>query len=316
MIRKLNRAAVLGLLAVLAWQAFTAASEKDAVSAKSDEDKQPFLRVRLDEQQQPIALETAIVSYAGKNDSGRDVVVDLVGVVHIGDKAYYRNLNKLFESYDAVLYELVAPKGTKVPKGGGEKKIRHPLTAVQRGMQSVLQLDYQLDHVDYTKPNFVHADMSPDEFSASMKERDESFLKMFFRMLGQSAAMQGHPGTVNDAELLSALFAKNRALTLKRLMARQFEQMELMLTGFNGPDGSTIITERNKKAMSVLKGELGTEKSRIAIFYGAGHLSDMDERMRSRFGMTRGESRWLTAWSMTNELAVKPAREENDGAER
>ena len=37
-----------------------------------------------------------------------DLAVDLVGAVHVGDKAYYQELNKLFKNYDAVLFELVA----------------------------------------------------------------------------------------------------------------------------------------------------------------------------------------------------------------
>lgn len=289
---------LVAVLAILTMQLTAVAEESPSTANKKDESKQKYLRVQTGAKDQPVALQTAIVSYQGKNSKGESVKVDLVGVVHIGDKAYYEQLNKVFQSYDAVLYELVAPKGTRIPKGGGEKKIRHPLTAMQRMMQSVLELDYQLDQIDYTKKNLVHADMSPDEFAKSMKKRDESFLKMFFRMVGQSAAMQGRPGTVSDAQLLAAFFAKNRSLKLKRLMARQFEQMEVMLVGFGGPDGSTIITERNKKALSVLERELASGKKNLAIFYGAGHLADMDERLRNEFKFSRGKAKWLTAWSM------------------
>lgn len=295
--QKTYQAAIVALLATLMLQGAVVARAADSAKRKQ-EAKQKYLRVQSDDKDVPVALQTAIVSYHSKNAKGQPVIVDLVGAVHIGDRAYYDKLNKLFESYDAVLYELVAPAGTKIPKGGGKKKIRHPLTAMQRMMQSVLKLDYQLDQIDYTKENFIHADMSPAEFSESMKARDESFLKMFFRMLGQSAAMQGQAGSVSDAEMLAALFSKNRSLQLKRLMSRQFEQMEMMLVGFNGPDGSTIITERNKKALSVLKRELEAGKKRIAIFYGAGHLSDMDERLRAEFEMSRKEATWLTAWRL------------------
>ena len=37
-------------------------------------------------------------------------MVDLVGVVHIGDAAYYQQLNKEFKAYEAVLYEMVKPQ--------------------------------------------------------------------------------------------------------------------------------------------------------------------------------------------------------------
>lgn len=299
-----RRIRTLCLLLLLLPLSVLAASENDAQKAKAEKE-QKYLRVKTDEKRNPTALDTAIVSYSGKDKEGNRVDVDLVGVIHIGDKSYYEELNKRFKSYDAVLYELVAPEGTVIPKGGGDKKIRHPLAAFQRGMQSMLGLDFQLDHIDYTKKNFIHADMSPEEFAKSMKKREESFLKMFLRMLKQSAAMQGQPGTITEADLLAAMFSKDRSLMFRRLMAKQFEQMELIVADLNGPDGSTIITERNKKALSVMKREIGNGKKRLAIFYGAGHLPDMDKRMRTEFKMQRGKTEWLTAWSM--QPPVKPA---------
>ena len=43
--------------------------------------------------------------------AGPPVTVDLIGAVHIGDVAYYAAAQRRFEQYDALLYELVAPKG-------------------------------------------------------------------------------------------------------------------------------------------------------------------------------------------------------------
>ena len=54
----------------------------------------------------------------------------------------------------------------------------------------MLGLEHQLDCIDYTKKNFVHADMSPEEFNKSMTERGESFMQMFLKMMGQSMAQQ------------------------------------------------------------------------------------------------------------------------------
>src|SRR6476619_4568866 len=72
--------------------------------------------IRLKERDgQATALEVAVTRYASKDKS---VTVDLVGVVHLGDRVYYKKLNERFEQYEAVLYELVAPPGTQVPKGG------------------------------------------------------------------------------------------------------------------------------------------------------------------------------------------------------
>jgi hypothetical protein len=67
---------------------------------------------------------------------------------------------------------------------------------------------------------------------------------------------------------------------------------------FGGEQGSVIITERNKKALGVLKKQLADGKKRIGIFYGAGHLNDMDERLRKDFGLEPASITWVTAWNL------------------
>src|SRR5262249_51520473 len=59
----------------------------------------PFLRIQRTARNQPVALETATVRYVPASGEG-GLTVDLVGVVHIGDRAYYRNLNKQLAQYD------------------------------------------------------------------------------------------------------------------------------------------------------------------------------------------------------------------------
>src|SRR5262249_40290317 len=86
-----------------------------------------FLRIQRDAVDEPVALETSVVRYASPTGG---LTVDLVGVVHVADKNYYQKLNKLFEQYDVVLYELVAPQGTRPPKGG-KRDGGNPLAMIQ-----------------------------------------------------------------------------------------------------------------------------------------------------------------------------------------
>ena len=272
------------------------AAAEAKLNAGSDQPK--FIRLRRDDSNRPAAMETAVVHFTSADRPG--VSVDLVGAVHVGDKSYYDELNRLFEKYDIVLYELVAPEGTKIPKGGRTAPSAHPLGAMQDGMSSILELKHQLDCVDYTKANFVHADMSPEEFSKTMDQRGESFFQMFLRLMGQGMAQSAGGGSgVNDASLIMALFAKDRALRLKTLMAEQFENLGGQLAVFDGPDGSTIITERNRKCFEVLDKQLRDGKKKIAIFYGAGHLPDMEKRLSTDYGLKRQSEKWLSAWRLT-----------------
>ena len=135
-----------------------------------------------------------------------------------------------------VLYELIAREGTKIPKGSDGSN--NPLSMIQRGMKDLLELEFQLHEIDYARPNMVRADMTPEQFAQSMKDRGESVLGMFLRMMGNAMAQQADSfDQPSEAQLLAALFDKNRALALKRVMAEQFEDMEGSLMALDGPEG-------------------------------------------------------------------------------
>jgi hypothetical protein len=278
------------------------AAQAEGRKAHPGDKASKFVRVRFDDKGRPVALQTAIVRYARPDADKDGLYVDLIGAIHVGDKSYYQQLNKEFEAYDALLYELVAPQGTRVPKQRG--KSTHPVGMVQEGMTGVLELDYQLDQINYQKDNFVHADMSPSDFSKSMTDRGESLWTMIFRMVGYGMAQQNkNPDKAIEARLLAALFDKDRALALKRVMADQFEDLEGSMGAFDAAGGSTIITERNKVALEVLAQEIKADKKHLGIFYGAGHLPDMEKRLISDFGLRPQSVRWLTAWDLTGKKA-------------
>ncbi len=287
----------------------TAVLEKPAAQAGKAKakatDGENWVRLRRDDKKQSVALEVAVVryvlpKYAHLAPAKAPEYVDLVGAIHVGDLGYYKELDRRFRKYDALLYELVAPEGTVVERGRGTSNA-HPLGAMQNGMKSILELEHQLEKVDYTQPNFVHADLSPTEFSKSMEDRGEGFFQLFCRMMGQGMAMQSQQaaeGESADIDIFAALFAKDRPRMLKIAMAKQFASMESMLSGISGPDGSTLITERNKRALEVLRKQQALGKQKIGVFYGAGHLNDMHERLVEEFGLQPIGTVWLEAWNL------------------
>ncbi len=101
-------------------------------------------------------------------------------------------------------------------------------------------------------------------------------------------------------KLLAALISPNREYELKVFMAEQFAEMDNLMGVFGGEDGSTLVTERNKKALSVLKREMDRGKRRFAIFYGAGHMKDLGEQLEQQFGLRRSTTNWVVAWDLTN----------------
>jgi len=283
----------------------TAGKVATAEAANSTDGKdvigKDWVRLSRDAKGQVTGMQTAIVRYVKPGDkTARSLHVDLIGAVHIGDPAYYKQLNESFKQYDALLYELVAPEGTVVEKGRGTSNA-HPIGAMQNVFKDLLELDHQLEEIDYTKKNFVHADMSPDDFAKAMEDRQDSFLQMYFRLIGHAMAHQTElaaEGQSQDLEVFSALFAPDRARRLKVVLAKQLSEMESLMVSFGGEDGSVIITDRNKKALEVLKQRIGKGQKTIGIFYGAGHLADMDKHLRSEFGLQPVSVSWLTAWDL------------------
>lgn len=277
---------------------------------KANDEFKKFMRIRRNGKRKPVAMETSVTRFIGENENGEKVIVDLIGVVHIGEKSYYERLNEEFEKYDGLLYELVAPEGTVIPKGGRKAAEEtggsmNPIAAMQVGMQSALGLEFQLDHIDYTKGNFIHADMSPEEFAESMKNNDESVFKIMLKAMGQSMS---RPSSMSELDLLGAFFSKNKEAKMRQLFAEQMQDMEGGMAIFEGKEGSTIINHRNTKCMEILRREMNDGKKQMAIFYGAGHLPDMQRILTSDFKMKRGGQYWLKAWDLAGKKAKPKAK--------
>ena len=206
------------------------------------------------------------------HDAGRPFSVDLIGCIHIADKKYYDSINDRFKQYGAVLFELVMPEGQSLAHLG-RRKSNHPIARIQQSLPKILDLAYQLQDVDYTAKNLVHADLSPDQMAKAIKARGDSGASVFIKILfdlfresnRQSEARDKRGGDFGDLQLLAALFDPNRPLALKRLMA---DQMELMDSGTGlGPTLDTILVQdRNGAAMKVLAQEIKKGTHKIAIF--------------------------------------------------
>ena len=257
-----------------------------------------YVRLLSDEKSSElIALQTSIEHLKG-NDSKGSFQIDLVAAVHIAEKAYYQQLNERFKSYDAVLFELIADPSIDRKVIGQSSD--NPLSLAQKALQNILGLSFQLEKINYLAPNFVHADMSPGQFSESMQKRGESITQLLIKIMLQSMVNDDRaPANLSDLIMLG--FSQTRAVGLRRSLARQFQDMESMLTAINGSEGSTIISDRNKVASSVAKSELAKGKRNLAIFYGGAHMPNMKEQLQQLLGVKGAGMEWLTAWNLKTE---------------
>jgi hypothetical protein len=310
---RLRRASWLALGVVcLAWAGRAPAAEPPAdakTEPKKKAEPQKYLRVKRDKKDTPIALETATVRFVPKAGEG-GVTVDLIAAVHVGDKAYYEALNKQMAQYDVLLYELVAPEGTRIPKGGKREK-GNPVAMIQDMLKNVLDLESQTEQIDYTQKHFVHADLSPEKMAEAMKERGEDGLTValsvaadFLRKQnleemkkGKDAGKGKKEEDADEPDLMSMLLDPQAAVKLKRMMAEQFEAAGE--DGGLGPTiGNILVGDRNKAALKVLQKEIAKGKKKIGIFYGAAHMPDFEKRLREDFDLKRDKEEWVTAWDL------------------
>jgi hypothetical protein len=293
-----------------------AADSSDAETSANENNERQYIRIARNEDNFAALLQTSVIRFAdSKQFSGR--MVDLVGAIHLGEAGYYEELNRRFVEYDALLYEAVIPeealrRGLRPGSHGSGRELSDDeawteskvglaaISAVQIGMKDVLGLEFQLAGVDYRPDNFIHADMTQEEMEESMAKRGESFSEMLAREMAKATLKQQERNPIAmNLDLILSMLSSDRQYRVRRFAA---VEMVKASTGdvFATSDGtSTIITERNIKALKVLRRELQKAGNRrIGLFYGAGHFADMEQRMVEKLGFRRVSEHWLTAWEL------------------
>ncbi|KAA3642412.1 MAG: hypothetical protein DWP95_05540 [Proteobacteria bacterium] len=279
----------------------SAPSAYSAMTASLDNPPSQYIRMAED----GAALQVAVVRFKPRSGE-QNWYLDLVSAVHVAEAGYYQDLNQRFAKYDAVLYEMVATEGTKVtPRqqdqsgnktSAGKQNI---LTNLQMMITDVLGLTFQMDGVDYSPQHFIHADFSPDEFKKSMADKGESIAGMVLQMWRAGLARELTAGAGSQLSLFALLMADDKQLALKRMMAQELANAESMMMAFEGPEGSTLVAARNQKALNILKRTLIEEKPQsVAIFYGAAHMQDFQQRLINDFDLVPVSIEWLDAWSL------------------
>jgi hypothetical protein len=256
-----------------------------------------------------------------------DVQVEMIGAVHVADPVYYQDLTKLFAGYEELLFELVDGQKMKRdleggPKPANGKKPNAPLkqgefppddedepaakdpgpafkiiSSLMHGFGSYFHLQYQTEGIDYHTKNFVHADVSMDEFVRLQADKGESFVDLMRKAIeAQLEVGSDRNAEPKGSQLLLALLGDSSGLKVS--MARQLAAADDLTAVMEKEDGGTvIITERNKKALAVLDREVAAGRKNLGIFYGAGHLPEMETQLEKK-GYHRTGERWMTAWDI------------------
>lgn len=254
-----------------------------------------FIRVQEDETQ--ARLQTAITSY--QKD---DLTIALIGAIHIADESYFEALNKEFTQHPVLLFELIGgediaktldgkPKEKEEPDGRPAESLRN----LYATYATIMQLSEQIAHIDYTKDNFVHADLTMAEYLKVTAGKENAPFAFALQSEAKPNEMPDKPFGDLDLGLVMRAILSGDSADLKiqyMTLIDQGNESAAALTGKN-----PIITDRNDKCFQVLSAEFEKGAKTIGIFYGAAHFPDMERRLLAD-GFTQSEHRWLTAWDV------------------
>jgi hypothetical protein len=216
-----------------------------------------------------------------------------------------------------VLFELVGDprRVTETPpqvlKQQSAQQYTGTVSSLQELMGRYLNLTFQLGAIDYTKKNMVHADTSAAEFARMQQERGESMLTLLLRAMNAQlnrAANQPAASQLNIVELIRILLSPDSATGFKRLVAREFDQMESLTALMEGDAGSAILSGRNGVVMNKLQQVLANPKQRrIAVFFGAAHMPGIEASLLAGLKAKVSGEEWLAAWTIPKQAPPRPA---------
>ena len=258
-----------------------------------------------------VALEVALRSFVPRN--GRGPIVWLVGVTHLGTTNYYAELQRFLDAQPLVLFEGVGAtnKQFKMRSDRG--------FSVQDEMARVLGLEFQLNAIDYSREHFHNADLSLPQLARIFEQATNG-------SAGGESAASGQAEFNQLVQVMegSGLFGGLARLSLSlvgaspRLQAATkvalIETLGALPEDLSRVPGMTpglkhllavLIEERNRAVVASLRSALRARPrpASVAVFYGAGHMTDLERRMRATLHYRPAEERWLTAFAVNPRAA-------------
>lgn len=172
---------------------------------------------------------------------------------------------------------------------------------LQSKLADALGLTFQLDAMDSSKPNWRSSDMSIDQLEARFKAagvEGDQLLNMLdgSSLMGQLASVM--LGVVKAMPQLAAMVKVTMVEMLSSpdaISAGPAEMRKMM---------DVILLERNDVVLKDLRSVIDTEHRKdVAVFYGAGHLPDMESKLKKDFGYTFEKEEWFEAITVNPKAA-------------
>ena len=270
-----------------------------------------------------VQLQIAVRKFVPARGSGPSVW--LTGASHIGDSNYFAGLQNHLDAQSLVLFEGVSdrsernrPKAHHAPQtteADAADAGKAEAGSLQNSLAESLGLTFQLNGINYDRANFRNSDLSITELQRLMQDsrggKGEGGAGAEFQQLLQIMDEKSFMGAI--AKLVVTFLGSNPKLQAITRLAL-IETLGEVKGDFSQVKGmppelqrlvKVLIEARNQAVLDDLKGELKKKNPprSIAIFYGAGHMEDMEKRLERELKYRPADQFWLTAFSVDLEKA-------------
>lgn len=239
-------------------------------------------------------------------------VVWLAGVSHVGESNYYARLQKLLDAQDLVLFEGVTDRASRAAGRKVFDNSREELGSLQNTMAESLGLAFQLESINYERPNFRNSDLTIEQIAqliakeappggGKQSKTAQEFQKLLEMMQGDSvvgALLTAGMKLIGTSPKLQAMMKLAMIEILGRFKGdfSQFEGLppewkrliEILLHARNDAVLNDLRTELQKRAPA----------KTIAIFYGAAHMEDLQRRLMRDLHYRPAGEQWVPAFSV------------------
>ncbi|MGC8742331.1 MAG: hypothetical protein ACP5T0_00435 [Verrucomicrobiia bacterium] len=287
----------------------------EPVISKSPAEPAPYLKV-IRVPQEKVELQVAVRRLIPNKANSPEIWI--VAVSHIGESNYYHNIQSILDKSALVLYEGVGMSNSanSIKKIHTQKDKFTSSTKTESSFQEkiadTLGLVFQLDAIDYSKPNFKNCDMSFNQLQRIFTEKKtaekiisteavKEWEKVKDLYTGDSFAVQ----LMEIALKVIGSSPKIRAM-MKMVFIETLGKVDGDLSQWSGlPEGvkelfQILIRERNKVIIEQLKKELLKKKGhrKISLFYGAAHCPDLENQIVKNLNYRPLDQIWFSAMSV------------------
>lgn len=234
----------------------------------------------------------------------------LVGVVHVAEAQYFKEIEGILQRCEIVFYEGIHPKSSN-PHSKDIRLGKDPLSweieasaKVEINLEKIreeqLEFAQELDlafqfHILSPQENWVLSDTTSEDFAKSIQDLSHEELSL------DKNPLEEKPNDIRQMGPDSANSIQAKYF-IRRKLAEEITTSSQKIN--NNPKYAKVLDALVKKRNSIVLKKLSSylnTSSTLGIIYGAAHMPDFLTRLENEWGYRVVGTRWIPAWSLNKE---------------